>query len=61
VRSFAPEDLHGAGESRRIGWHLKDSTPEEARFNRAKPLLTRMIAAHPKLIPEIEAEIARRG
>ncbi len=35
--------------------------PEETRFNRPKPLLSSLIAANPSLIPEIEAEIARRG
>lgn len=34
---------------------------EEARFNRAKPKLSRLIAASPTLLPAIEAEIARRG
>jgi myo-inositol-1(or 4)-monophosphatase len=33
---------------------------EEARFNRLKPKLSRLIAAPPQLMPEIEAEIARR-
>jgi hypothetical protein len=36
-------------------------TPEEGRFNRAKPLLSSLIAAPPQLLPEIQAEIARRG
>ena len=36
-------------------------SPEEARFNRAKPKLSRLIATSPSLLPEIEAEIARRG
>jgi myo-inositol-1(or 4)-monophosphatase len=36
-------------------------SPEEARFNRAKPKLSRLIAASPTLLPAIEAEIARRG
>jgi myo-inositol-1(or 4)-monophosphatase len=35
--------------------------PEESRFNREKPLLTRLIAAPPQLLPEIQSEIARRG
>ena len=35
--------------------------PEESHFNREKPLLTRLIAAPPQLLPEIQAEIARRG
>jgi myo-inositol-1(or 4)-monophosphatase len=36
-------------------------SPEEARFNRARPKLSRLIATSPSLLPEIEAEIARRG
>ena len=36
-------------------------SPEEARFNRRKPLLSSLIAAPPALLPEIEEEIARRG
>ncbi len=38
-----------------------DGSPEAARFNRAKPLLSRLIATTPALLPEIQAEIARRG
>jgi len=38
-----------------------DGSPEEARFNRPKPLLSRLIATPPALLPEIAAEIARRG
>lgn len=34
---------------------------DEIRFNREKPKLSRLIAAPPQLIPEIEAEIARKG
>jgi myo-inositol-1(or 4)-monophosphatase len=34
-------------------------SPEECRFNRPKPLLTRLIAAPPQLFPDIEREIAR--
>jgi myo-inositol-1(or 4)-monophosphatase len=34
--------------------------PDEIRFNREKPKLSRLIAAPPQLIPEIEAEIARK-
>jgi myo-inositol-1(or 4)-monophosphatase len=37
------------------------ASPEEARFNRPHPKLSRLIAAPPQLVPEIEAEIARRG
>jgi myo-inositol-1(or 4)-monophosphatase len=36
-------------------------SPEEHRFNRPKPLLTRLIATPPQLLPEIEEEIARRA
>lgn len=36
-------------------------SPEEARFNREKPKLSRLIATSPALLLEIEAEIARRG
>jgi myo-inositol-1(or 4)-monophosphatase len=36
-------------------------SPEECRFNREKPLLTRLIAAPPQLFPDIEREIAARG
>jgi myo-inositol-1(or 4)-monophosphatase len=43
------------------GGAIVAGTPEETRFNRAKPLLTSLIAANQNLIPEIEAEIARRG
>ena len=35
-------------------------SPAELRFNREKPKLSRLLAASPELIPEIEAEIARR-
>jgi myo-inositol-1(or 4)-monophosphatase len=38
-----------------------DGSPEAARFNRPKPLLTSLIATGPALLPEIQAEIARRG
>jgi myo-inositol-1(or 4)-monophosphatase len=43
------------------GGAIVTGAPEEARFNRPKPLLSRLIAASPALIPEIQAEIARRG
>jgi myo-inositol-1(or 4)-monophosphatase len=43
------------------GGAIVTGAPEETRFNRAKPLLTRLLAANPALIPEIETEIARRG
>jgi myo-inositol-1(or 4)-monophosphatase len=43
------------------GGAIVTGAPGETRFNRAKPLLTRLLAANPQLIPEIETEIARRG
>jgi myo-inositol-1(or 4)-monophosphatase len=43
------------------GGAIVTGAPEETRFNRPRPRLTRLIAANPILIPEIEAEIARRG
>ncbi len=43
------------------GGAIVTGTPEETRFNRPRPRLTSLIAANPTLIPEIEAEIARRG
>lgn len=43
------------------GGTIVSASPEEARFNRPHPKLSRLIAAPPQLVPEIEAEIARRG
>jgi myo-inositol-1(or 4)-monophosphatase len=43
------------------GGAIVTGAPEETRFNRSKPLLSSLIASNPSLIPEIEAEIARRG
>lgn len=43
------------------GGAIVTGTPAETRFNRETPLLTRLIAAPPGLLPEIEAEISRRG
>ncbi|HYG62715.1 MAG TPA: 3'(2'),5'-bisphosphate nucleotidase CysQ [Thermoanaerobaculia bacterium] len=43
------------------GGRVITGKPEETRFNRAKPLLTRLIAATPELVPAIEEEITRRG
>jgi myo-inositol-1(or 4)-monophosphatase len=43
------------------GGAIVTGAPEETRFNRPRPLLTRLLAASPALIPEIETEIARRG
>lgn len=34
---------------------------DEARFNRERPKLSRLIAAPPQLVPEIEEEIGRKG
>jgi myo-inositol-1(or 4)-monophosphatase len=41
------------------GGRIVAGAPEEHRFNRPEPLLTRLIAAPPQLLPEIEREIAR--
>ena len=43
------------------GGAIVTGAPEETRFNRPSPRLTRLLAANPALIPEIEKEIARRG
>ena len=43
------------------GGAIVTGAPEETRFNRPKPLLSSLIASNPSLIPEIEAEITRRG
>jgi len=43
------------------GGAIVTGSPAEARFNRETPKLSRLIAAPPGLLPEIEAEIARRG
>jgi myo-inositol-1(or 4)-monophosphatase len=43
------------------GGRVVAGTPDEARFNREVPKLSRLLAAPPALLPEIEAEIARRG
>jgi myo-inositol-1(or 4)-monophosphatase len=42
------------------GGRILAGSPEEERFNRPDPLLSRLIAAPPQLLPQIEAEIARR-
>jgi myo-inositol-1(or 4)-monophosphatase len=42
------------------GGRVVAGTPEEERFNRSHPLLTRLIAAPPQLLPAIQEEIARR-
>ncbi len=41
------------------GGRIVAGDPEEVRFNRPEPLLTRLIAAPPQLLPEIEREITR--
>jgi len=41
------------------GGRILAGSPEEHRFNRPEPLLTRLIAAPPQLLTEIEREIAR--
>jgi myo-inositol-1(or 4)-monophosphatase len=43
------------------GGSIVAGTTEEERFNRPEPLLTRLIAAPPQLLAEIEREIARSG
>lgn len=43
------------------GGKIVAGTPEQERFNRPEPKLTRLIAAPPQLLPEILEEIARRG
>lgn len=43
------------------GGKVVAGSPEEERFNRPLPKLTRLIAAPPQLLPEIEREIAARG
>jgi myo-inositol-1(or 4)-monophosphatase len=43
------------------GGRILAGSPEEHRFNRPEPLLTRLIAAPPQLLPEIEREIAGSG
>lgn len=42
------------------GGTIQAGSPEEERFNRPRPLLTRLIATSPTLFPQVEAEIARR-
>ncbi|HYO12939.1 MAG TPA: 3'(2'),5'-bisphosphate nucleotidase CysQ [Thermoanaerobaculia bacterium] len=43
------------------GGTILTGEPDEARFNRERPKLSRLIAAPPQLVPEIEEEIGRRG
>ncbi|HZF08075.1 MAG TPA: 3'(2'),5'-bisphosphate nucleotidase CysQ [Thermoanaerobaculia bacterium] len=43
------------------GGRIVAGSPDEERFNRPEPLLTRLIAAPLQLLPEIEREIAARG
>ena len=47
--------MHAAGGATRAG------SPAEERFNRPRPLLTRLIAAPPQLMDEIQAEIGARA
>ncbi|HEV7515001.1 MAG TPA: 3'(2'),5'-bisphosphate nucleotidase CysQ [Thermoanaerobaculia bacterium] len=42
------------------GGRIKAGSPDEERFNRPEPLLTRLIAAPPQLFDEIGREIAAR-
>ncbi|HXU46912.1 MAG TPA: 3'(2'),5'-bisphosphate nucleotidase CysQ [Thermoanaerobaculia bacterium] len=42
------------------GGRIVAGSPEEERFNRERPKLTRLLAASPALMPQIEAEIAAR-
>ncbi|HEX7182448.1 MAG TPA: hypothetical protein VF756_11440 [Thermoanaerobaculia bacterium] len=43
------------------GGSIVTASPDEARFNRRKPKLSRLLAAPSQLVPEIEEEIARRA
>jgi myo-inositol-1(or 4)-monophosphatase len=43
------------------GGRIVAGSPEEERFNRPEPLLSRLIAAPPQLLPQIESAIRRRG
>jgi myo-inositol-1(or 4)-monophosphatase len=43
------------------GGEIVAGSPEEARFNRPHPKLSRLLAAPPALLPQIEAAIRRRG
>ncbi len=42
------------------GGTIVGGSPDEERFNRPRPKLTRLLAASPVLMPQIQAEIARR-
>ncbi len=42
------------------GGVIVGGSPEEERFNRPHPLLTSLLASSPVLMPQIQAEIARR-
>lgn len=50
----------GVALIRAAGGAIVTASAEEARFNRPHPLLSRLLAAPPQLVPAIEAEIARR-
>jgi len=43
------------------GGCIAAGSPEEERFNRPEPLLSRLIAAPPQLLPLIQREIELRG
>ncbi len=43
------------------GGAVRAGAPEETRFNRERPLLTRLLAAHADLLPAIEAAILASG
>lgn len=43
------------------GGAIVAGSPEEERFNRPEPLLSRLIAAPPQLLPEIRREIEQRA
>jgi myo-inositol-1(or 4)-monophosphatase len=43
------------------GGAVRAGAPEETRFNRPRPLLSRLLAAHADLMPAIEAAISASG
>jgi len=50
----------GVALVRAAGGVVVPGSPDEDRFNRPKPKLTRLIAAPPQLLPQINEEIAWR-
>ncbi len=50
----------GVALVRAAGGRIVSASPEEERFNRPKPLLSRLLAAPPALVAQIESEIAWR-